>query len=107
MRLEFCAAVTDKVNEVLFVTPAPEAVIVNGYTPAAVETELLTPTVNEQVGLQALEERDAIAPEGRPAIENATCCAAPELKVAVTVLLVEEPAVSDRLPEFVRAKSNG
>ena len=73
MRLEFCAAVIDNVNEVLFVTPPPEPVTVNGYTPAAVDAELLTLAVNEQLGLQALEDRDAIAPEGRPAIENETC----------------------------------
>ena len=62
---------------------------------------------DEQVRVQAGEEKDPVAPEGRPETAKDTGCALPDAKVALTVLLPEEPAVSEVVPELESVKSKG
>ena len=57
---------TVKLNVVVLVTPPPDAVTVILELPAAVELLALIVSVEEQVGLQLVEENEAVAPEGSP-----------------------------------------
>jgi len=45
----------------------------------------------EQVGVQEMAEKEALAPLGRPVAEKVTGCEVPETRVAVMVLEPEEP----------------
>ena len=63
--------------------------------------------VVEQVGVQEMAEKEALAPLGRPAAEKETDCEVPETRVAVMVFVTEEPRVTDLSPPFAREKSNG
>jgi hypothetical protein len=47
-----------------------------------------------------------VAPEGRPAVEKETAWGDPELRVAVMVLAMDCPGVTDLLPSLLREKSN-
>ena len=60
------------------------AVIVTVDEPAGVVDEVVSVSVVEQVGTQDVAENDEVTPEGRPAIEKATICAVPDVKVSVT-----------------------
>jgi hypothetical protein len=57
----------------------------------------VVPTVNteEQLRLQAIGEKDTVAPEGNPAIEKESCRLLPETKLAAIVLVTEEPVFTD------------
>ena len=57
---------TVKLNVVVLVTPPPDAVTVILEFPAVVELLVLIVSVEEQVGLQLVEENEAVAPEGSP-----------------------------------------
>jgi len=63
--------------------------------------------VVEQLGVQEMAEKEALAPLGRPAAEKETDCEVPETRVAVMVFVTEEPRVTDLSPPFAREKSNG
>ena len=57
---------------VVFVTPPPEAMTVTVEPPAGVEALVLMFRVEEQAGLQLVEEKEVVAPVGRPEVENET-----------------------------------
>lgn len=68
----------------------------------------LVPIVNivEQVGVQVVDEKDAVVPDGRPATEKEMDCALPDNKLAVVVFFPEDPAIAEIVPELAKAKSN-
>ena len=98
---------TPKLNVVVLVTPPPDAVTVMVELPLGVEPLVLMVRVEEQLGLQLLEENAAVAPEGSPEAESVTDCVLPETNVALIELVTDEPAVTDLLPELEREKLNG
>ena len=57
---------------VVFVKPPAEAVTVIVELPAGVEAPVLMFRVEEQSGLQEFEEKNPVAPEGRPDTEKVT-----------------------------------
>jgi hypothetical protein len=57
---------TVKLNVVVLVTPPPDADTVMVELPAVVELFVLIVSVEEQLGLQLVEEKEAAAPEGSP-----------------------------------------
>jgi hypothetical protein len=61
----------------------------------------------EQVGLQVFCEKDALAPEASPDAERETGSGDPETRLAVIVLVAEEPWFVDRLIEFASEKLKG
>jgi hypothetical protein len=62
---------TVRLNVVALVTPPPVAVTVMVELPAGVPLVLIV-RVKEQVGLQLAEEKEAVAPLGRPEVEKET-----------------------------------
>jgi hypothetical protein len=91
---------TVKLNVVVLVIPPPDAVTVTLELPAAVELVVLIVSVEEQLGLQLVEENEAVAPVGKPEAEKLTAWAFPEAKVVLIELLTEEPATTDMPPEL-------
>jgi hypothetical protein len=65
-------ALTFKLNVVVFVIPPPDAATVIVELPAAVELLALMVSVEEQLGLQLPEEKEAVAPVGKPEAEKVT-----------------------------------
>jgi hypothetical protein len=63
---------TVKLNIVVLVTPPPVAVTVMLELPAGVELFVLIVIVEEQAGLQLVEEKEALAPVGKPEAERVT-----------------------------------
>ena len=63
---------TVRLNEVVRVTPPPAADTVMTDVPAGVEPLVLIVNVEEQVGLQLPEEKEAVAPPGNPEVEKVT-----------------------------------
>ena len=63
---------TVKLNVVVLVIPPPDAVTVTLELPAAVELVVLIVSVEEQLGLQLVEENEAVAPVGKPEAEKLT-----------------------------------
>ena len=63
---------TVKLNVVVLVTPPPDAVTVTLELPVAVELVVLILSVEEQLGLQLVEENEAVAPVGKPEAEKVT-----------------------------------
>jgi hypothetical protein len=63
---------TVKLNIVVLVTPPPVAVTVMLELPAGVELFVLIVIVEEQAGLQLAEEKEALAPVGKPEAERVT-----------------------------------
>jgi hypothetical protein len=61
----------------------------------------------EQVGLQVFCEKEALAPEGTPTAEKETGWDNPETRLAVIVLVAEDPWVADRFIELASAKLKG
>ena len=81
---------------VVLVTPPPTADTVIVDVPAGVvPAVVLIVNVEEQLGLQLADEKDALAPAGNPDAENVTAWALPEPNVASILLLAGEPAVTD------------
>ena len=64
--------VTAKLNEVVRVIPPPVAETVIVEVPAGVEALVVRVSADEQVGLQLVIEKKAVAPEGKPEAENVT-----------------------------------
>jgi len=60
---------TVRLNDVVRVTSPSVADAVIADVPADVEPVVLITNVEEQVGLQLAEEKEAVAPEGKPATE--------------------------------------
>jgi len=73
--------------------------------PAGVDPLVAIVRTVEQEGLQDLEEKEAVAPEGSPEAEKVTGCVEPEAKLAMIELVTEEPAVTDLFPELESEKS--
>jgi hypothetical protein len=65
-------AFTVIVKLVVLVTPPPVAVTVTVKLPTGVEPLVLIVSVEEQVGLQEAEEKEAVVPVGRPEVEKVT-----------------------------------
>jgi hypothetical protein len=63
---------TFKLNAVVFDIPPPDAATVIVELPAGVELLVLMVSVEEQLGLQLVEEKEAVAPEGSPDTEKET-----------------------------------
>ena len=97
---------TVKLNAVVLVTPPPDAVTVTVEVPAGVEPLVLMVSVEEQLGLQLLGEKEAVAPEGSPEAEKVSGCPLPETNVALMALVTEDPATTDLFPELASEKSN-
>jgi len=77
--------VTVRLNVVVRVTPPPTADTVMVEVPAGVvPAVVLIVNVEEQVGLQLVDEKEAVAPAGNPDTENVTACALPDMRVALT-----------------------
>ncbi len=70
--VETTVELTVSVNAVVCVTPPPLDVTVIGKLPVGVEPLVLMVSVEEQVGLQEAEEKDPVAPEGKPEAVNET-----------------------------------
>ena len=66
------ARLTFRLNVVVFVKPPPDAVTVMVELPAGVEPLVLMVRVEEQAGLQLVEEKEAVAPVGRPEARKVT-----------------------------------
>jgi predicted lysophospholipase L1 biosynthesis ABC-type transport system permease subunit len=66
------AKLTVKLNVVVLLTPPPVAVTVMLELPAGVELLVLMVIVDEQLGLQLVEEKEAAAPAGKPEAEKVT-----------------------------------
>jgi hypothetical protein len=64
--------VTVRLNVVVLVTPPPVAATVMLELPAGVELLEVMVSIEEHVGLQEGDEKEAVAPEGRPDAEKAT-----------------------------------
>ena len=64
--------------------------------------EIVSPL--EHVGVHAVGENDAVAPEGNPEAEKDTDCAVPDTSAALMELETEAPWFTDLLPPFVSAK---
>jgi hypothetical protein len=95
------------VNVVVLVTPPPVAVTVMVELPAGIEAVVLIVRVEEHVGLQEVEEKDTVVPEGKPEAEKVTAWALPDAKVVPIELVTEEPAMTDLFPELAREKLKG
>src|SRR5215471_17506038 len=72
---------TAKLNVVVLVNPPPDAVTVMVELPAAIELLALMVIVEEQVGLQLVDEKEALAPVGKPEARKVTAWALFETKV--------------------------
>jgi hypothetical protein len=98
---------TVKLNVVVLVTPPPVAVTVTVEFPAGVEALVLMVRVEAQAGLHEADEKEVVAPEGRPETENETAWLLPEVKDALIELVTEEPAVTELFPELDSEKAKG
>ena len=78
----------------------------NEYVPVGVVALVVTVSVEEHVGVQLGGEKLALAPTGRPVMENATDAAVPETRDAETEFVTEDPGVTERAPPFESEKSN-
>jgi hypothetical protein len=70
-----------------------------------VEELVVTAREPEQLGLQDVCENEPLAPCGKPETENETDWVVPETSVAVYVMVVDEPRMTDLLPPLMREKS--
>jgi hypothetical protein len=79
-------------NAVVLVTPPPVAVTVIGKVPPDVAAVVVTFNIEEQLRLQAVCEKDPVAPDGKPATEKEICRVLPESKLPVIVSITDDPA---------------
>ncbi len=100
-----CIWSTVKLKLVDFVIPPPLPVTVIVLGPAGVETDVSMLRVVEQVGVHEVEEKDTVAPVGRPETEKKTSSGVPEARVAVTMLVADDPWVTDWSPKLETLKS--
>jgi len=70
-----------------------------------VEELVVTASEPEQLGVQDVCENEALAPCGKPVTDNETDWVVPEISVAVYVMVVDEPWITDLLPPLEREKS--
>lgn len=98
------ADVTVRVKLVVLVTPPPAPVTVIVRLPVGVDAEVATVSRLEQVGLQVVREKEALAPDGSPDVEKETGSGDPVSSFAVIVLVAEVPGATDRLVELASEK---
>jgi hypothetical protein len=79
-------AFTVNVNVVVWDKEPATPVTVIVDVPVGVDAEVVSVTVDEQVGLHDPAENAAVVPVGMPEAENVTDCEVPETSVAVIVL---------------------
>jgi len=79
-------------NVVVLVTPPPVAVTVIGKVPPDVAAVVPRFNIEEQLRLQAVCEKDPVAPDGKPATEKEICFVLPESKVPVIVFITDDPS---------------
>ena len=103
--VEATVGLTVRLKAVVFVTPPPADVTVIGKLPVDVDPVVLTVSVEEHVGLQEADEKDPVAPEGRPETVNETAWLLPELRFAVIAFETDEPATTEIFPALASAKS--
>jgi hypothetical protein len=65
-------AVTVSVNPVVLVMPPPVALMVTEKLPTGVDPPVAIVRTVEQVGLHEVDEKEPVAPEGRPETLNET-----------------------------------
>jgi hypothetical protein len=80
--------------------PRGVPVTVTGKLPAGVEAAVVTVSVLEQLGVQLPGAKEAVAPAGRPEAEKLTGWVVPASSVALTVVVLDWPAVSVMPPAF-------
>jgi hypothetical protein len=85
--------------------PPPLPVTVIGKLPTGVEPVVLIVNTAKQFGLQLVEEKKAVAPEGNPDTEKETVPLLPDSKFALIVLVTDDPASTELLPALESAKS--
>jgi hypothetical protein len=95
------------VKAVVLVTPPPLALTEIRKSPAGVDPVVVIFNIVEQVGLQEAEEKDPVAPEGRPETLKETAWLLPETNVTEMEFVTEEPATTDLFPEFAEEKLKG
>ena len=83
---------TVNINVVVLVTLPPVAVTVIGKVPPDVAAVVPRFNIEEQLRLQAVCEKDPVAPDGKPATEKEICCVLPESKLPVIVSITDDPA---------------
>jgi hypothetical protein len=98
---------TVKVKLVLLVTPPPAPVTTIVYVPTGVDAAVAIVRRVEQVGLQFVCEKEGLAPEGNPDTEKETGWGDPETRVAVIVLVADDPWVAVILIELASEKLKG
>ena len=74
--------------------------------PMGVDAVVLIVSVVEQVGLQLVWLKAAVAPLGSPEAEKFTVCVGLPVRVAVIIVLPEAPGVTVTSPEFPSVKLN-
>jgi hypothetical protein len=94
------AGFTTKLKVVVFPSGLPVTVIV--YVPVGVEALVAMVSVLEQVGVQGLLLKLAVAPGGRPEALRLTACDVPDTNVRVIVFDPDPPCVTVMLPELER-----
>src|SRR5437870_1583934 len=101
---EVVAGFTVKLKLVVLVTPPPVPVTVMVEVPVGVDdvVEIVSPL--EHVGVHAVGENAAVAPEGNPEAEKDTDCAVPDTSAAPIAIATEAPWFTDLLPPFVSEK---
>ena len=99
-------AATVRVKAVVLVMPPPVALTVTEKLPVGVDPLVVILRPAEHVGVQEAEEKEAVAPEGRPETPKVTDCVAPESKLALIEVVTEPPAITDLFPALLREKSN-
>ena len=75
--------------------------------PTVAEADAVRVKTVLQVGRHEAGEKEAVTPEGIPEAEKFTVWVVPELKVAVMLLVMELPCVTDLAPSLPKEKSNG
>ena len=74
---------------------ASVAVTMMLYEPAGVADDVETVRTEEHVGMQDAEPKLAVAPEGNPEAERVTACEVPEIRVAASVVLEDDPGATE------------
>jgi hypothetical protein len=101
------ASVTLSVKAVVLVMPPPVEVTVIEKLPAGVDPLVTMFNTVEHDGLQAVEEKDPVAPAGNPDTLKETGWLLPETNAAPIELVTEDPATTDLFPELEREKLKG
>ncbi len=97
--------VTFKVNWLVLVKLPAVPVRVMVEVPVVAVDEAVIARLDEQVGLQEVGENEWVTPVGKPEATKVVEVMVPESKVAVILLLTDDPLATLLLPPLVRLKS--